>query len=339
MVLALLAALALAEAPYPEAEVRGACDAGDDSACEALTWLLIMGEYGQDRVVDGARMAAKRCGPGEASQLCRAALLVYTEQGASEEELLPLLETSCAAGVSPTCRDLYHHHLRARKKRKAKKLLQPACEGGEVPWACGVLHKDIPLGLPTRPALAPEAETLLETSGLVFEMPAGFHLVPALDNPDMSYQWAMLADDAPVEVRYQVFDLAHFTEDKVACDQDPDCVMADPDQIFHSFFMANSFNVAEIDTFPSSQPFPGLGVRLEFRADEGLTTMTTIRESFSADKDAGFIYGLHRKGVAGATIVVLFPQSMDMDLAMVWLSQGFHALRFAEPVGLPGVEE
>ena len=160
-------------------------------------------------------------------------------------------------------------------------------------------------------------------------MPVGFEPVAVVHNPDAPYQHAITTPDRALEVRFNTVPIRVWIE-KFECADDRKCISI----ANHFADTALIVDVYNISTGQFTQPafLPATGVRLEFDAEWGSQAGFMARPTFSAVHRKGIVLQLHRDNAADAYVTFLY----DDPFPVVAFQAAFHALRFAEPLGLVG---
>lgn len=311
-----------------EPELREACVPDQPEACMALAWYLQSGEWGRPRWDESYDLLKETCSV-RAPDACGMAVLMADAHPdvARDGELDTLLEVACTGGNIPACFRL-RERLAETDPDRGEEALKRACAHQSV-QACAVTQGEWPGGLPAAVPLPTDFYAALSEGGMEFRLPAGFEAVPVRENPHLAYQYAIRSMDGTLEVRYRVYPLEPFFDDYDACVHRDGCSMVHPDDLGRGVFLVNVANVAD-ETGPPHM-FPPLGVRLEFGAHWGAVAWFQPRSTFADGFSDGLMIALHRDGRADAAVVALF---QDVDAASVAWEAAFHALRFAEPVGL-----
>jgi hypothetical protein len=169
-------------------------------------------------------------------------------------------------------------------------------------------------------------EALCDSTGLTFEMPEGYRSTEVKENRDLGYVFAIVNEDASMEIRYTLWSLKPYVAQYEASLKDSTTVMVPPNTIYQGRIQANVLNMTG-GQMADIGPFPPQAVKREFNADAGGSSFF----EFNCEFGEGYTYGqfvyLHKDNVADVVITYM---SNDLNTHSDLMMAGFHALRFKQ---------
>ena len=166
----------------------------------------------------------------------------------------------------------------------------------------------------------------LSDSAAAYIPPADFANVPAKENGDVLYQYALKHKREKLEIRYSLYPMkekmAAYKESKKAGSK---TVLTDPNAGFGMFTLCIAMNIAQSDQVNQPQMFDPRAVKEEFNADEGCYIPVRCNSEYGKGYTYAFIVGLHKKDVGMAYLVYLFD---DGDKVLKLINENYHTLRF-----------
>jgi len=169
-----------------------------------------------------------------------------------------------------------------------------------------------------------EFKSLIDTIGLVFDMPKGF--IPAMvkENGDLYYSFAVINLDSTMQVRYTVFPIKPQLVEYEISLKDPNTKMVHPNKMYNSIVEANMLNMTGGKSYKIG-PFSKTAVKKEFNADDGGSCFF----DFNCEFGKGFKYGhfvyLHKDNIADVIITYM---DNDKQKHNALMETPFHSLRF-----------
>ena len=167
-------------------------------------------------------------------------------------------------------------------------------------------------------------EKLCDSTGLKFEMPKGYQVTDVKKNRDLMYSFAILNEDASMEIRYTIWSLKPALERYKKSLENSNSTMISPNKMYQGTVQANLLNMTSGQMY-NIGPFPTQAVKEEFNADAGGSCFF----EFDCEFGKGYKYGqfmyLHKDDIADVIVTFMSNnKETHPDLMMV----GFHALKF-----------
>ncbi|GAB4148506.1 MAG: hypothetical protein Fur0041_22060 [Bacteroidia bacterium] len=165
---------------------------------------------------------------------------------------------------------------------------------------------------------------MLDTTGLMFEMPEGFRETVVRQNKDLWYSFAIKHKKEQYEIRYSVWSLKPALADYQKCLQDTNCKMIHPNSIYLGRIQSNVLNMTGGQMW-NIDPFPVPSVKREFNADAGGSSFFEFKCEFGKGYKYGQMVYLHKNDVADVIITYM---SNDKKVHTALMEKAFHALKF-----------
>lgn len=171
---------------------------------------------------------------------------------------------------------------------------------------------------------AQEFTTEVDSSGLIYKMPEGYHAIPVKENPYLAYAFAIKHNSEDFEIRYIYWSIAKEAEDYKKCKLDTNCKMEDPNsgyrnRIQTALLPLTNGNGGFIAKFPKEE------VNKEFNGDEGGYTFFKLTSDFAKDYSVAQAVTLHKENIADILIIYL---SNNRTLHEQLMLAPFDALKF-----------
>ncbi|SEB35637.1 hypothetical protein SAMN04489761_0078 [Tenacibaculum sp. MAR_2009_124] len=165
-----------------------------------------------------------------------------------------------------------------------------------------------------------------DASDLQFKMPKGFKRIDTKENGDLYYSYAIINEDASMEVRYTIWSLEPALEEYKKTLKDENAMMIPVNNIYKGRVQTNVLNMTG-GVMYSIGAFHPKAVKKEFHADAGGSCFLEFNSEFGKGYTYGqFIY-LHKDDVADVIVTFMSnDKSKHSDLMM----QAFYALTFKE---------
>lgn len=157
-----------------------------------------------------------------------------------------------------------------------------------------------PLSLSSNQQTITFKELLIET-GLVYLQPDGFFETAIKDNELLSYEKAIIADDAQVEVRYALRPLSRMTVDY----EDPHNAAPEPNHMFSMMFTALIGNLSLGGNSPHRE-YTLEQARQKFNADWAALSLFDLEPGYSDKFKQAFLLAIHKNNLSDAYMVILF---------------------------------
>lgn len=164
----------------------------------------------------------------------------------------------------------------------------------------------------------------LDESGLKFEMPAGYKVVPIKENGDLQYSFAIANADNSMEVRYSIFPMKPLLEQYKKSKENANETMIDPNKLYIGINMSNGLNMTGGNE-PEIGSFPTQAVKKEFNADWGGSSFFAFNCEFGKGWKFGQAVYLHK--IDQADVIVTF-MSNDKEKHSDLMDAAFHSLTF-----------
>lgn len=169
-----------------------------------------------------------------------------------------------------------------------------------------------------------EFENFCDSSGLIFELPEGYHKTAVKENNDLWYAFAVTNEDSTLEIRYTIWSLQPSLEQYDESLKDSNSFMIPPNNIYKGRVQANVLNMTGGKMY-EIQAFPTEAVQEEYHADAGGSSLF----EFDCDFGKGYRFGqslyLHKDDVAD--VIVTF-MSNDLEAHSEMLNTAFYSLKF-----------
>ncbi|WP_299123412.1 hypothetical protein [uncultured Tenacibaculum sp.] len=163
-----------------------------------------------------------------------------------------------------------------------------------------------------------------DSSGLVFKMPAGYKVTKVKENPNLGYSFAVINNDASMEIRYTIWPLKAALKNYEASLKDENSMMISPNNIYKGRIQANVLNMTGGQMYNIGR-FPPQAVKKEFNADDGGSCFLNFNSEFGKGyKHGQFIY-LHKDNTADVIITFM---SNDKEKHSDLMMEGFYSLKF-----------
>jgi hypothetical protein len=169
-----------------------------------------------------------------------------------------------------------------------------------------------------------EFKSLIDTTGLVFEMPQDYHPTLVKENGDLAYNFAIIKKDSSMEIRYSIFPIKPFLKEYEKSLSDPNVTMIHPNKIYTGIVQANMLNMTagkEVNI----GPFPKDAVKKEFNADDGGSCYFEFNCEFGKEYKYGHFVYLHKDNIADVIITYMDYDKQKHNELML---PPFHALKF-----------
>lgn len=166
----------------------------------------------------------------------------------------------------------------------------------------------------------------LDSAGLVFTMPEGYHSVSVKKNGDLWYSFAIRNADSTMEVRYTYWPLAEAKKQYEESLKDSNVVMVHHNTIYTGRIQANVLNMTGGQWYDVGG-FPPAAVKKEFNADDGGSCFFEFNCEFGEGWKYGQFVYLHKDDVAD--VIVTF-MSNDKEKHSERMFEAFHSLKFKE---------
>jgi hypothetical protein len=151
---------------------------------------------------------------------------------------------------------------------------------------------------------APDFSSPVDSAGLVFHMPQGYHIVSLKNDTAMHYALALKNDTADFEIRYIYWPLQQEITQYKKCRADTGCKMKDPNSTYKERMMPEIIKLTG-GIQPVISTFPKDALRSEVHADEGgfvfFQPAAAYAEGYSVMQTVAF----HKDNVADVLVVYL----------------------------------
>lgn len=312
-------ALAGPDAPASEAEFRAACSKERPWNCERLAYQLQAGTWGEGRRAEALQILEQTCAWGR-QEACGMGL-VMARQDADPAAIQTWSERACEASFATACVSLAEAARRPRARREA---WERACAAASDWETCSVAQG---LRDPDQRGPAPPERfaAQVRAAKATFTPPAGF--APREPDPDLPFpaDYLLRSEDGQVEIRYLVLPWADPLPGELGA------LAVDPKKagLLLLAVAHHAYTGSALEALPSN--FPQTAVRLEFNAELGWVEALRPDPARGRPFTQGQLMLFQREGAGDLLILVL----ADEPVGLVTTAQtAFHALRFAEPVGL-----
>lgn len=169
-----------------------------------------------------------------------------------------------------------------------------------------------------------EFENLCDSSGLKFNMPAGYKIIDIKENRDLGYSFAVINADSTMEIRYTIWSLKSALEQYEKSLKDSNSMMIPPNNIYKGRIQANVLNMTGGQMYDIGA-FPPQAVKKEFNADNGGSCFFEFNCEFGKGYKYGQFMYLHKDNVADVIVTFMSNnKETHSDLMMI----GFHSLIF-----------
>jgi hypothetical protein len=167
-----------------------------------------------------------------------------------------------------------------------------------------------------------EFESVLQQASMRFTLPKDFTVVPAVDNPDVLYQYAISAASVKLEIRYQIRPLASDVEEF----QRNGGKGADPNTLYRALLLAMCLNLSG-GAICNPSAFRPEDVRKEFGADAGMTAFVKLDSDFGKGYKVCLVNVIHVQNKGDAFTFFLFDDLPSVQ-STCFRDDVFHALKF-----------
>ncbi len=149
--------------------------------------------------------------------------------------------------------------------------------------------------------------TLLKDHNIQFKAPTGFKSTPVIENPDLTYNYALLSVKDSIEVRYTIFPLASLMSDYETNLADPNVTVVNPNKYYESMYMANILSISQLGAgnMPTQNSLHSEVARIEFNADFAATSLFDCNSEYAKDYDHCLFILVHKENVADIYISIL----------------------------------
>ena len=155
----------------------------------------------------------------------------------------------------------------------------------------------------------------IDSAGLVFTMPKGYHLVPIKTDPDLNYAFAIKHDREAFEVRYMYWPLKDEIEQYKKCMVDTFCQMKDPNRAYVDRMTAKMAIIAG-GVAPPASSFPKPELRSEMHCDDGAFVFFTPTKEYADGYSVVQTVALHKDNVADVLVVFYSKDKTRHDALM-----------------------
>jgi hypothetical protein len=164
----------------------------------------------------------------------------------------------------------------------------------------------------------------IDSVGLSFTMPSGYHLVPIKTNTEIRYAFAIKNDKEDFEIRYSYWSLKPLMKEYEKCKLDTGCKMDNPDRTYR--LRAEEHIKKLTDGQPQAMmKFDETQLMIDFNADKGAFCFYSINNDFGKGYSIAQSVVLHKDGVADIIVTLL---SNDRVRHEVLFNSIFNALKF-----------
>ena len=169
-----------------------------------------------------------------------------------------------------------------------------------------------------------EFESLCDSSGLKFNMPAGYKIIDIKENRDLGYSFSVINTDSTMEIRYTIWSLKPALEQYEKSLKDSNSMMIPPNNTYKGRIQANVLNMTGGQIYDIGA-FPPQAVKKEFNADNGGSCFFEFNCEFGKGYKYGQFMYLHKDNVADVIVTFMSNnKETHSDLMMI----GFHSLIF-----------
>lgn len=170
----------------------------------------------------------------------------------------------------------------------------------------------------------PAFERFCDDNGLQFTMPEDHKIMEVKENGDLGYSFAVINNDATMEIRYSIWPLKTALEEYEESLKDSNTLMIHPNKIYKGIIQANVLNMTGGQMYDIGA-FPSEAVKNEFNAEAGGSCFFPFHCEFGKGYTYGQFVYLHKDDVADVIITFMSnDKETHGDLMMI----GFHALTF-----------
>lgn len=148
---------------------------------------------------------------------------------------------------------------------------------------------------------------ILKQHNIQFKAPSGFKETPVIENPDLSYNYALSSLKDSIEVRYTIFPLASLMVDYEMSMADPNKTAVNPNKYYESMYMANILSISQLGAgnMPTQNNLHTEVAKIEFNADLAATSLFDCNSEYAKGYKHCLLILVHKENVADAYISIL----------------------------------
>lgn len=159
----------------------------------------------------------------------------------------------------------------------------------------------------------------LKRAKMTFNMPEGYTETDIIQNPHMSYEYAIKHNSEKIEIRYAIRPM-----DEMLRKYEENEIKMHPNKILQASVIAVSANINISGSRPNLSPFNADAVNKEFNADKGWTVLVEARQGF----DNGYKYCLMVSIFKENLGTAFYFYMADDPKAFIEILPIFHSLKF-----------